>query len=360
MATTTTKLALTKPDGTDLVDIAVLNANADKLDLAAGAFTCTSSTRPATPWNGQLIFETDTNNFYVYISSSAVWLSVGGAVISTTKPTTAGRGNFWMDPDTMKVYIYYVDANSSQWVEVGGGSTEIPTAANATARDAMYPSPVQGNTVFRNDLGINETYYGLYNVTTNPGGRDVAGWYTDTRAMGLVPIRPSSVVIASGSGSANALGQVSFTGATSLSLDGIFSDTYINYLIKLNVTGVSGSVSLRGILRKSGADLTANTYFSAHTYTVNTTSTQSFDNISPNTFFSILGVGSAAHEDLHVYNPFTVSHTYMKASYASLSGDLRNGTSASMYLTNASADGIKIQAASNNFSGFIQVFGYND
>lgn len=179
MATTTTKLALTKPDGTDLVDIAVLNANADKLDLSAGAFTCTSVTRPATPWNGQLIFETDTNNFYVYISSSAVWLSVGGAVISTTKPTTAGKGNFWMDPDTMKVYIYYTDANSSQWVEVGGGSSEVPTTANATTRDAMYPTPQQGNKVFRNDLGFEETYYALYNVSTNPGGKTPAGWYRE-------------------------------------------------------------------------------------------------------------------------------------------------------------------------------------
>lgn len=51
--------------------------------------------------------------------------------------------------------------------------------ANQTARDALYPSPVQGNAVFRSDTGAEETYYGLYNVSTNPGGRATAGWYTN-------------------------------------------------------------------------------------------------------------------------------------------------------------------------------------
>ena len=53
------------------------------------------------------------------------------------------------------------------------------TVANAAARNAMFPTPVQGNAVFRNDLGYIERYYGLYNVSTNPGGLSVAGWYRD-------------------------------------------------------------------------------------------------------------------------------------------------------------------------------------
>ena len=66
MATTTTRLALTKPAGTDVVDIDVLNANSDKIDAAVGAFNCTSTTRPASPYAGQLIYETDTTYHYVY------------------------------------------------------------------------------------------------------------------------------------------------------------------------------------------------------------------------------------------------------------------------------------------------------
>jgi len=58
--------------------------------------------------------------------------------------------------------------------------------ADAAARDVLYPSPVQGNAVFRNDLGVEETYYGLYNASTNPGGRDTAGWYSAGKILQVV------------------------------------------------------------------------------------------------------------------------------------------------------------------------------
>lgn len=51
------------------------------------------------------------------------------------------------------------------------------TVANVAARNAMFPTPVQGNAVFRTDVGYEERYYGLYNASTNPGGVSVAGWY---------------------------------------------------------------------------------------------------------------------------------------------------------------------------------------
>jgi hypothetical protein len=51
--------------------------------------------------------------------------------------------------------------------------------ASAAARNAEFPSPVQGNTVFRNDLGLTETYYAAFNASTNPGGATPAGWYPE-------------------------------------------------------------------------------------------------------------------------------------------------------------------------------------
>lgn len=49
-------------------------------------------------------------------------------------------------------------------------------------RDALYPNPVQGNTVFRSDLGIRQTYFAAWNASTNPAGRGLtAGWRDETR-----------------------------------------------------------------------------------------------------------------------------------------------------------------------------------
>ena len=53
--------------------------------------------------------------------------------------------------------------------------------ASDTERDALYPAPVQGNSVFRSDLGLRQTYYAIYNASTNPGGRPTAGWVNETR-----------------------------------------------------------------------------------------------------------------------------------------------------------------------------------
>lgn len=80
MATSTTKLGLTKPDFVDVVDITDLNNNADKLDSAIGSTIVTSITRPSTPFTGQVIFETDTELSFVWDGS-------------TWKPSGGGGGN---------------------------------------------------------------------------------------------------------------------------------------------------------------------------------------------------------------------------------------------------------------------------
>lgn len=70
MATSTTRIALRKPDpsvGGDNISVANdLNGNWDKVDAALGFFICTSGTRPTTAaWQGMHIYETDTGKAYV-------------------------------------------------------------------------------------------------------------------------------------------------------------------------------------------------------------------------------------------------------------------------------------------------------
>lgn len=76
MATSTSKLGLTKPALTDNVDVTVLNTNFDEIDTAAGFSIVTSATRPASPWAGQVIFETDTGSSFVWDGSE--WQTAGG------------------------------------------------------------------------------------------------------------------------------------------------------------------------------------------------------------------------------------------------------------------------------------------
>lgn len=87
MATSTTKLGLTKPDFVDVVDISELNDNADAIDAAVGATIVTSATRPASPWAGQIIFETDTKSVFSWDGSA--WQNVGLNILIETAEKTA-------------------------------------------------------------------------------------------------------------------------------------------------------------------------------------------------------------------------------------------------------------------------------
>lgn len=132
MSGTTTKLALYLPGGglsglitpDEQVDIDKINDNMKKIDAAIGFVVCTSGTRPATPFTGQSIIESDTRN------------------------TMYWSGARWVPLDT------------------------VPNAASPAIRDVLYPTPVAGNSVLRTDKGRVDQYFAL-----GAGGRTTAGWY---------------------------------------------------------------------------------------------------------------------------------------------------------------------------------------
>lgn len=80
MSTLTTRLGLYKPaaDGSELVSVVTdLNNNMDSIDAKMGAFACTSGARPASPYNGQFIRETDTGKMYCCTNTvGPVWTQV--------------------------------------------------------------------------------------------------------------------------------------------------------------------------------------------------------------------------------------------------------------------------------------------
>ena len=82
---------------------------------------------------------------------------------------------------------------------------------------------------------------------------------------GLVKIVPTSVAVGSGSGSVDSNGNVTFSGASSISLNGCFSSTYDNYWIVWNVTNNSGTSTCTLRFRTSGTDYsTADAYGSGY------------------------------------------------------------------------------------------------
>jgi hypothetical protein len=231
--TTTTRLSLTKPAGSDLVSIATLNANSDKIDAAIGATLVTSGTRPATPFDGQIIYETDTDHTYAYRAATTswkavdkvitpcttvsrpfapytgqmiyefdtnltyvwlgAWYPVSNAIIatSTTRPTPL-LGQVIYETDTHSMYI----STTSGWRPVG----KVP-AISGVDRDALFPSPVLGDQVRSNSYGYVEQYYSTYASPSNEGGANPAGWYPAPGTEMVASITRNSTAVSVPSGS---------------------------------------------------------------------------------------------------------------------------------------------------------------
>jgi hypothetical protein len=91
--------------------------------------------------------------------------------------------------------VYYADNSTPMSVAditaamADSISEELNKLSNAgiveseAERDALYPTPIQGNTVFRTDLGAKQTYYAAWNGASNIGGKPTAGWYTENRVF---------------------------------------------------------------------------------------------------------------------------------------------------------------------------------
>jgi hypothetical protein len=87
-----------------------------------------------------------------YTFSGGVWkLSGGGSgfvVVSDTPPATPFPGMLWWESDTGALWFWYVDANSSQWVQINFTPTGVATAEtrNRLVNGAMQISQENGNT----------------------------------------------------------------------------------------------------------------------------------------------------------------------------------------------------------------------
>lgn len=329
MATSTPKLGLTKPAGSDAVDIAVLNANSDKIDAAISITICTSTTRPSVPFDGQKIFETDTKKEYVYIAATTTWEQI----VNTTVVNPMVK------------------------------ALATTTVADQAARNALFPSPAQGNSVWRNDLGFEERYYAAYNASTNPGGRTPAGWYS-TQQGGLVPITPATITRTGGSHTADR-GLITFSGAvTSISLNGVFSDAYKNYkLVVSDLNTGTGSASLMVRLRNSGTDNSDNSYYQLWTMKRLTGTFQ--DNTGgPATAYSLVGFDNNTAYSWNwsgdIIAPFATKNTcFSGQGMGTDASGIYMLNSVVVHTTASSFDSITFYPSTNNMRGTIQIFGYN-
>jgi len=156
------------PDNVDVV--ADFNTPWAKVDTLLGSQVCTSSTRPSSPVQGQLIFETDTG--YVRKYNGSAWTTVGNAVsTSGSRPANPMAGDELWESNTGQSRFY----NGTAW-----------SGFLATATSGSLPAnPIAGDLVYLTDIGAVAYYSGT-------------AWHISTPATCTSTTRPTGSALQTG------------------------------------------------------------------------------------------------------------------------------------------------------------------
>jgi hypothetical protein len=192
--------------------------------------------------------------------------------------------------------------------------------------------------------------------------RQTADW--GSRA-GLAKIVPSSVAVGSGTGSANATGTVTFSGCSSVSLNGVFSATYDNYRVIINVDSFS-STGTNIINGRFGTNGTANSGSSYHQkgYYADAAAVNYIANNGANIFYLATTPSATTTEmtsQYEIQNPFSAKNTYFTgiSSGSRTYANLRyQSTSGEFDATTSFTDFVFFPSA-NNITGTVSIYGYN-
>lgn len=275
--------------------------------------------------------------------------------------------NIWYSDNSEPLSV--AENSEQQAVSVGDAleKVKLNTSIICTDQaqvDEVYPNPVQGDRVYRADLGVEQMYFEGYNSVLNKYGKRIAGWYAID--SGLVPIVPA---LASGDGtstSTNGLGKVTFAGAKNVALNEVFSAEFKYYKIMVNVTNTSaaGTIALQYIT-DTGTVISSSNYF--RTVFASETATVAPPPSAQGTDGSIIFQASSLFRnvtaEITVFDPYVNNYVRTLASVSAGSFSTNNRLAQHATILNSFAGttlvGVKLLTNQTaTMDGTIQVYGY--
>jgi hypothetical protein len=173
---------------------------------------------------------------------------------------------------------------------------------------------------------------------------------------GLVPIVPTSVAVSSGTATANANGQVTFTTVGSVSLNGVFSSTYKNYVVIWSEDTSSVQAITKFYMRLAGTDnTTASSYITQYLRATSTTASAAKDTLA----YGQLDVsaGTQSFATLTVFSPAIATPTYF-TNLVNTQTSTFVEIHAATHTQSVAYDGITFQANSGTMTGTVSIYGY--
>lgn len=177
---------------------------------------------------------------------------------------------------------------------------------------------------------------------------------------GLVVMTPTSIA-STGTGnssSINADGSVDFSSCETLSLNGVFTSSYDNYMMTVRTTVTTTAPTIKFNLRVAGVNATGSNY--TYQY-LEAAGTGIAGARATNTFTYIGEPGSAQRngQTVFIFGPYLAQPTAMRNIEASSYGGAYILDIASTHSLSTSYDGFTLTISAGSFSGLITVFGFN-
>lgn len=272
--------------------------------------------------------------------------TVGGLYPTATPTTLAALQTAATLPNPSRVTVL---SNGSEWYWNGTTFTldNTPRIASSAARDALYVAPVAvvtGDSVYRTDTLMTQVYDGTRWRYVTPGN---------------VPVIPASVV----NGTIGTGGAVTFTGITTVSLNGIFTADYENYTIifEAPTKSVAGNVNL--LLRVGGADNTTTNYDFERLIGSGSAASAGATSAS-NIWSSFHGLANYATTiaTMTMLGPQIVQRTYIQNNVLGTDnvGNIENDIYYGAFRATTSFDGVTFAPSTGTMTGTIRVYGWNN
>ena len=254
-------------------------------------------------------------------------------------------------------------------------TTKIVTANNAAA--SAYTVPPQSSVVWEAYTVLRLVNLGAGVVTLTAGaGVTLTGTVTVPQygsvtimrtasnawtisgagsAPGMDLITPTSVA---GSGVTLSGGQVSFSAATAVSVNGCFTSAYENYVIELSITSLSASAGINLRYRAAGSDTTTSTYNYAQSRAGRTSTIDGVSTVSGTVIqLAFQATGYPLQSRIDIFRGNTsglvghLSHTH------TYDGGYLVVVQSGICLQSTAHDGFTIYPGSGNVTGNLRLYG---
>ena len=319
-----------------------------------------------------------------YVWSGTEWISIGQeAAVSpfkyqATAPTSPATGDIWIESD---VDVPSIDsAQFLRWRKTMiGGETSLSGNDDSSLPLAYTPGYEQ---LYIN--GVLQVRGGDYTATTGTTvtgltalvandvveifsavARTVADVYTQTQSDarfvnrsvgGLTQVVPTSVT----GGTLAANGQVTFSGATTVDVNGCFTSTYDTYKILISAHAASGAPALAMYFRDNTPLVVTNYYGSVWSVR--------FDGVTAATAMNNAGAITVATNLGAIANNRSVVSLdlYRSSTDGVVTGTAFAGSSSSALTISANRSGmtnftgLTISPTSSTMTGTIRIYGYNN